>query len=274
MARAAEDVGFDSIWLGDHLLYRDDGRPERGPWDAWTMLAGLAAATERVRLGPLVACLAFHPPGLLARMAAAVDEISGGRLVLGVGAGWNRTEFEAFGLPFDHRVDRFAEAFAVVRALLAGERVTLRGRHGRVEDAVLLPSPARRVPLMVGSSGERVLRIALPHAESWNTWFDLIANAPEGFAAASAAVTEVARRVGRDPAEIERSACALVVLDRSASGRPVPDDFPPIEGSPSRVADGIRAFADAGADEVILVVHPITEASIRALGAALVLLGH
>src|ERR671936_1545585 len=104
MARAAEEVGFDSIWLGDHLLYRGDGRPERGPWDIWTSLAALASVTERVQLGPLVACLAFHPPAILARMAAAVDEISGGRFVLGVGAGWNEPEFRAFGIPFDARV--------------------------------------------------------------------------------------------------------------------------------------------------------------------------
>jgi TDG/mug DNA glycosylase family protein len=131
MARAAEAVGFDSIWVGDHLLYRGDGRPERGPWEAWTLLAALAAATERVRLGPLVACLGFHPPGLVARMAATVAEVSAGRFVLGVGAGWNEEEFAAFGLPFDRRVSRFEEAFAILRGLLAGERVTLDGRTGR-----------------------------------------------------------------------------------------------------------------------------------------------
>src|SRR5437773_9063295 len=113
MARAAEAAGFDSIWVGDHLLYRGDGGPERGPWEAWTLLAALAAATERVRLGPLVACAAFHPPGLVAKMAATVDEVSGGRFVLGLGAGWNRREFEAFGIPFDRRVSRFEEAFAI-----------------------------------------------------------------------------------------------------------------------------------------------------------------
>ena len=98
MARAAEEVGFDSIWLGDHLLYRGDGRPERGPWEAWTLLAALAAATERVRLGPLVACASFHPPGLIAKMAATLAEVSGGRFVLGLGAGWNEVEYRAFAL--------------------------------------------------------------------------------------------------------------------------------------------------------------------------------
>src|SRR3970282_2278986 len=149
MARAAEEVGFDSVWVGDHLLYRGDGRPERGPWDAWMTLSALAASTDRVRLGPLVACAAFHPPGIVARMAATIDEVSGGRFVLGIGAGWNRTEFDAFGIDYDQRASRFEEAFDVIRRLLDGERVTARGRFHRVEDAVLLPRPARQVPLMV-----------------------------------------------------------------------------------------------------------------------------
>src|SRR5438093_1305984 len=119
MARAAEASGFDSMWLGDHLLYRGDGRPERGPWEAWTLLSALAAVTERIGLGPLVACLAFHSPGLIAKMAATVDEVSGGRFVLGVGAGWNEPEFRAFGIPFDHRVSRFEESFELVRRLAA-----------------------------------------------------------------------------------------------------------------------------------------------------------
>ena len=146
MARAAEAGGFDSIWLGDHLLYRDDGRGERGPWEAWTLLAALAAATERVRLGPLVACAGFHPPGLIAKMAATIGEVSGGRFTLGLGAGWNEAEYRAFGIPYDHRVGRFEEAFAIVRGLLAGERVTLDGRWWQADDAVLLPRPAAPRP--------------------------------------------------------------------------------------------------------------------------------
>ncbi len=152
MARAAEEAGFDSIWIGDHLLYRGDGRPERGPWEAWTLLSAMAAVTTRVELGPLVACAGFHPPGLLAKMAATIDEVSGGRFRLAVGAGWNEPEFAAFGIPFDRRVARFEEAFAILAPLLAGERVTARGRHWSADDAVLLPAPARRVPIMVGSS--------------------------------------------------------------------------------------------------------------------------
>src|SRR5205085_3549120 len=127
LARAAEETGFDSLWVGDHLLYRGDGRPERGPWDCWTILAALAAVTSRVELGPLVACTAFRPPGILARTAAAVDEISGGRLRLALGSGWNEAEFTAFGLPFDRRTSRFEEAFEIIRRLLAGERVTIDG---------------------------------------------------------------------------------------------------------------------------------------------------
>ena len=269
MARVAEEVGFDSVWVGDHLLYRGDGRPERGPWEAWTLLAGLATVTDRVRLGPLVACAGFHHPAMLAKMAATVDEISGGRLVLGLGAGWNRTEFDAFGLPFDHRASRFEESFGVIRSLLSGERVTLHGGFFSVDDAVLLPAPARRPELMIGSSGERVLQIALPHVDAWNTWYDLYGNTPEGFAAENAKIDEAEAHAGREPGDIQRSACVHVVLDRSANERPFDPAFPPLEGTAERIADGLRAMGEAGANEVILVVTPITERSIRELGEVL-----
>jgi alkanesulfonate monooxygenase SsuD/methylene tetrahydromethanopterin reductase-like flavin-dependent oxidoreductase (luciferase family) len=260
LARAAEESGFDSIWVGDHVLYRG----ERGPWEAWTQLAALAASTERVDLGPLVACAAFHPPGVLAKMAATVQEVSGGRLVLGLGAGWNAAEFAAFGLPYDQRVSRFAEAFEIVRRLLGGERVTLAGRFWRIEDAVLLPAPSAR--LMVGSNGPRMLRLTLPHVDAWNSWYEGYGNNAEGFAALDATITAAARDAGRDPGEIARSACVLVVLDRAAGERPITPDAPPLEGTSEQLAERLRELADAGADEVILVVSPITERSIRLLG--------
>jgi probable F420-dependent oxidoreductase len=272
MARAAEEVGFDSIWLGDHLLYRGDGRPERGPWDAWTMLAALAASTERVRLGPLVACSAFHPPGMLARMATTIDEVSGGRFVLGIGAGWNQTEFDAFGIAFAERASRFEEAFEIVRRLLGGERVTFEGRFSRVEDAVLLPEPRRRVPLMVGSNGDRVLRAALPHVDGWNTWYADYGNTPDGFRTLNERVTGLAEDAGRASSDVARSACALVVIDRDAGERPIDGGVVPLEGTAGIVADGIRALAEAGADETILVLSPITERSIRSMGEVLTLL--
>jgi probable F420-dependent oxidoreductase len=264
IARAAEEGGFDSIWLGDHLLYRGDGRPERGPWDVWTQLAALAAATERVKLGPLVACTAFHPPGILARMAASVDEVSGGRLVLGIGAGWNEAEFRALGIPYDRRVSRFEEAFEIVRRLLARERVTFSGRFYSVEDAVLIPPPRRRVPLMVGANAPRTLSIALPHVASWNTWYTHYGNTPEGFAQLNANVSAAAERVGRDPATLERSACVLV----SAGGADErPETASPVEAD--RLAGHLGELAEVGADEAILVVAPITQESVRALATVL-----
>ena len=273
MAQAAEEVGFDSIWIGDHLLYHGDGRPERGPWDAWTLLAGLAGVTERVAIGPLVACTAFRRPGLLARAAATVDELSGGRLVLALGAGWNEPEYHAFGIPFDHRVERFAEALQIIGPLLDGERVTFSGAYETGTDAVLLPRPARRPPLMVGATGPRMLAAALPHVDAWNTWYDAYGNTPEGFAELNATIDEAARAAGRDPSQIERSACALVVLDRAAGERPIPDGMPPVEGSPGEIAAHLHDLAEAGADEAILVVSPIDERSIRVLGETLAALG-
>jgi len=268
MARAAEETGFDSIWLGDHLLYRGDGREERGPWEVWTLLAGLAAVTERVRLGPLVACASFHPPGLIAKMAATVAEVAGGRFVLGLGAGWNETEYRAFGLPYDHRVSRFEESFEIVRRMLAGERVTLDGLFWQAEDVVLLPRLAERVPLMIGSNGERMLSIALPHVDWWNTWYASYGNTIEGFEALNARIAAAAARAGRDPEEVGRSAAVLVELESDAVKRPSSD-----EGLEPVSLDALQAHLDAleqvGADEAILILRPITEESIRVVAARL-----
>jgi probable F420-dependent oxidoreductase len=267
MARAAEEVGFDSVWVGDHYLYRDDGRPERGPWEAWTLLAAIAARTERVRLGPLVACLNFHRPVVLAKAAATVDEISGGRLVLAVGAGWNRAEFDAMGIAYDHRASRFEEAFGIVRRLLEGERVSFDGRWQSTDDAVVLPRPARKPAIMVGSTGARVLAATLPHVDAWNTWYDWFGNTPEGFASGNRTIDEACERAGRDPTTVERSACVLVRFPADAGERPAEPGIATIR--PDALAASLRAFDDAGADEVILVLDPITEASIRAVGAEL-----
>lgn len=267
MVRAAEGNAFDSMWLGDHLLYRGDGRPERGPWEAWTMLAALAAETERIEFGPLVACAGFHPPAVLAKMAATVDEISGGRFVLGLGAGWNRPEFDAFGVPFDRRAARFEEALAIIEPLVAGRRVTRHGEFHDVDDAVLLPTPLRPVPIMVGSVGDRVLRAALPTATWWNTWFDWFGNSAEGFAALNERISQLCADVGRDQTTLKRSACLLVVTDPDAGERPRPVDY-----SAATLAD-VRArileLRDAGADEVILVSDPIDRRSIERLAEAI-----
>lgn len=264
MAEAAEDVGFDSLWVGDHLLYRGDGRAERGPWDCFTTLAWLAGITRRVELGPLVACTAFHPPGVLARMFAGLDELSAGRAVAAVGAGWNTTEFRAFGLPFDHHVSRFEEAFTIVRQLLDGERVTFHGRFHSVDDALLLPPPARRPRLMVGANASRMLAITLPHVDAWNTWYTPYGNTVEGFAQSNAEIDAAAERAGRDPRDILRSACVLTELGRGGE-RPRDVAAVPV----GRLPDHLRALGEAGADEAILVADPITEESIRELGARL-----
>src|SRR5215216_6365104 len=154
MARAAEAAGFDSLWMGDHLLYDLPGGVTRGPWEAWTSLAALAAVTERVELGPLVTSTSFHAPAMLAKQAATVDAISGGRLILGLGAGWNEREYRAFGFPFDHRVSRFEESFTVIRSLLREGEIDFHGTFVSAERCVLHPRPARSggPPLMIGST--------------------------------------------------------------------------------------------------------------------------
>ena len=202
-------------------------------------------------------------------MAASIGEISGGRFVLGLGAGWAEGEFQAFGIPDDHRVSRFEEAFTIIQGLLAGRRVTLDGRFHHADDLVLLPRPEARVPLLLGSNGKRMLSIGLPHVDAWNTWFADYGNTPEGFASLNARISSAAEAAGRRAADIERSACVFVLLDRSAGGRPITAEAPPVEGDARHIATHLRELHAAGADEAILVVSPIDERSIRALAPVL-----
>jgi probable F420-dependent oxidoreductase len=273
MARTAEAVGFDSIWVGDHLLFRDPDRPPRGPWEAWSILAAVAAVTERVELGPLVASVSFHNPAMLAKKAATIDEISGGRLILGLGAGWNEPEYGAYGFPFDHRVDRFEEAFAIIRGLLRDGHVDFSGRFHRAEDCVLIPRPPRDggPPIMVGTTGPRMLRLAAALADAWNAWFTWFGNRPEGIAKLRAAVDAACADVGRDPATLERTVAVLVqVRNGEPARRGGPEEkAPPITGPPDEVAGVLRAFAAEGIAHVQLVVDPITVDSIERLGEVL-----
>jgi probable F420-dependent oxidoreductase len=270
IARVAEDVGFDSLWLGDHLLYRMPALGSRGPWEVWTMLAALAASTSRILLGPLVACTSFHNPAMLAKMAATVDEISGGRLILGLGAGWNETEFRAFGFPFDHRVARFDEAFTIIRSLLKDGHVDFTGQFYNAPDCELLPRPARPggPPLMIGSKGERMLSITLPHVDAWNVWFSDTGNRPEGVPALRNQVDAACRAVGRDPSDVERTVAVLVRMP-GGTGRPQGNeasaDLRPLEGAPEELAEGLRGFAREGIAHVQLVVDPITPQSVEQL---------
>ena len=238
------------------------------------MLSALAASTSRIRLGPLVAATAFHAPPMLAKLAATVDEISGGRLILGVGAGWNETEFRAFGFPFDHRISRFEEAFTIVRTLLRDGSIDFDGRFFQARDCELLPKPSRPggTPLMVGSVGPRMLEITLPHVEMWNVWYRDSNNSPAGLEPIVREVEAACRSVGRDPATLEKTSAVLVRLP-GGTGRVMGDtsqkDVPPVEGTPAQIADRIREYAALGLAEVQLVVDPITIESVRALAPVL-----
>ncbi|MEV4402087.1 LLM class flavin-dependent oxidoreductase [Actinoplanes sp. NPDC049598] len=268
MARAAEHAGFDSLWVGDHLLYDLPDGGVRGPWEAWTTLAGLAAVTERIELGPLVAATAFHTPAMLAKQAATVDAISGGRLILGLGAGWNKREFDAFGFPYDHRVSRFEEALTIVRGLLRDGHIDFHGTYYEAADCTLDPPPVRPggPPLWLGSVGPRMLSIGLPHVDAWNAWTTEYGNTPEGFAALRARVEEAAAAAGRAPGEVEATAAVFVRApgDTGRAGR-----TPAVEGPPGDIARHLAAMAEAGATHLQLVVDPITVESIEWLGQVL-----
>ncbi|MGI9643154.1 MAG: LLM class flavin-dependent oxidoreductase [Acidimicrobiia bacterium] len=275
IAQTAEGVGFDSVWVGDHLLYREAG-VTTGPLEAWSLLAGLAVATDRVKIGPLVAATAFHNPAMLAKKAATVDEMSNGRLILGLGAGWNRVEFDAFGYPFDHRASRFGEAFTIIRTLLSEGHIDFDGTYYSLDECELVP-PARHPgpPLMIGSEGPRVLRMTLPHVDSWNAWYAWFGNTPSGAAALMKKVDSVCAEVGREPGDVERTVSVFVQAPGSAGNVERVkrfEDPPALKGSPEQIAEGLAAYAAVGIDEVQLVVDPITVESVAWLGEALAML--
>ena len=205
MARAIEDLGFDSIWLGEHLLYRWPDRPPRGPWEAWTLLAGHRRGRRRgsssgrsspARTSTTRRCSPSRP-------RRSTRSAAGG-FILGLGAGWNETEFRAFGFPFDHRIDRFEEAFTIIRTLLREGAIDFDGRYYQARDCELLPRGPRPggPPLMIGSNGPRMLRITLPHADAWNVLVRRHRQPPgRRRRRCASSSTTACRDVGRDPAD-------------------------------------------------------------------------
>jgi alkanesulfonate monooxygenase SsuD/methylene tetrahydromethanopterin reductase-like flavin-dependent oxidoreductase (luciferase family) len=230
-------------------------------------MTAIAAITERVEIGPLVACTSFHNPAMIAKKAATLDEVSGGRLILGLGAGWNEPEYAAFGFPYDHRVSRFEEAFTIIRRLLRDEVVTIAGDYYAVEECLIDPPGPRRdgPPLMVGSGSPRMLDITMPHVQSWNAWYAWFDNDPAKLAPWMQKVDEACQRVGRDPATVERTCAIYTQLSKGAGRKTLATSdaaVKPLSGSPEAMADELRRYADAGIGHVQLVMDPITVESI------------
>jgi alkanesulfonate monooxygenase SsuD/methylene tetrahydromethanopterin reductase-like flavin-dependent oxidoreductase (luciferase family) len=276
MIRAIEDLGFDSIWAGDHFLYHMADGTSDAPWDAWSVLAAAATMTSRVSIGPLVTPIGFYNPAVLAKKAATVDEISGGRLILGLGAGWNEVEFRGYGVPFDHRISRFEEAFTIVRTLLQQGEIDFEGKYFSARDCQLVPqSRPGGPPILIGSVGERMLGITLLYVKAWNVWYTDIHNSPDGVAPLHAQVAAACAKVGRDPATVDATVAVLVRMP-GGKGRlryGHPDTTPnPLQGPPEVIAEELRAYARAGVAEVQLVVDPITIESLQLLAPVLELL--
>ena len=272
MVRVGEEIGFDSVWVGDHLLYRDDRHGSRGPWEAWTQLAGIAAITRRIALGPLVASTSFHNPPMLAKLASTVDEISGGRLILGLGAGWNEVEYTAFGFPFDRRISRFAEAFTIIRSLIRDGRVDFQGEFYTARDCELVPPARAHMPFLIGSTGKRMLEITVPYVDAWNAWYRQTGNQPAGVDPLRETVDAACRAAGRNPREIERTVAVLIEMPGSAGRGDVYEsgqEVKPLTGSAEQIAQELRKYAGHGVGHVQLIVDPINEKSLEALAPVL-----
>lgn len=265
IAQLAEAGGLDSIWLFDHLLFRFESEPTAGIWECWTLLCALAEATGRVELGTLVLCNPFRNPALLAKMAHTLDEISDGRLLLGLGAGWHKPEFDAFGFPYDHRFGRFQEAVQIIKPLLQGETVDFSGEFYQVQECVISPPGPRPdgIPLLIGCRGPRMMRLTARYADQWNTaWLgeaDELAGRVKPLHAACAAE-------GRDPATIAVTAGVDVAFPDLGQTDPYSKNS--LTGSAEELAHFFHDYAAAGAAHLMIHLSPLNTAAIERLAAA------
>jgi probable F420-dependent oxidoreductase len=268
VAQQAEKDGFDSIWLPDHLFYRSPGEPTRGIWECWTMLAALAEATQRVEIGTLVTCNSFRNPAILAKMATTVDEVSHGRLILGVGAGWNEPEYQAFGLPFDHRVARFEEALQILKPLLREGHVDFPGHYYQARNCEIVPRGPRSEgpPLMVGSEGgPRMLKLTAQYADLWNTGY---MGKPETMAERLAKIQAACRQIGRDPATLGITAFIGLWFPDFQAKKPSFFDNP-LTGTVQEIAAAIRGYRELGVQHIMFQCEPYTAESRQRLTEAL-----
>jgi F420-dependent oxidoreductase-like protein len=253
-ATRAEETGWDGVWFADHFmpLLGDTTKPIH---EVWTVLSALGAVTERVRLGPLVCGNTYRNPSLLAKQAVSADHISHGRIVLGLGAGWQENEHEAYGFEFGTFTDRFEkleEALQILRSLRSEERTTFDGGRYQIADAPLSPKPVGDLPIMIGGGGERkTLRMVAQYADEWNVWAD-----PEIMAQKSKVLDQHCEDQGRDPASIQRSAVALLFLcdseERATELRGRGIERPSLIGTPDQLQEQMAAFVEIGVDEVII----------------------
>lgn len=268
MAEIGEAIGADSIWVTDHLIHRAPQTEPRGAWECMSQLAALAAVTRRAELGTLVICTAFRNPALLAKITDTIEEISGGRLILGIGAGWNEAEFSAFGYPYDHRVSRFEEALQILHGLLRNGSIDFEGRYYTARDCELRPRGPRPggPPIMIGSLAPRMLGLLAQYGDAWNIWWTNTGNAASGVGPYAARVDAACAAAGRNPAEIIKTATTLVAV---GPDRPSPAGVTPLAGAPEEIAQGLRAYADAGVGHVQVRLQPNIPASWERFGRVL-----
>lgn len=268
MALAAEDAGFDAVWVSDHVGFGDPDTGWSGAWESWTLLTALAVATSRVRLGTYVTAVPYRNPALLAKMAETLDEVSDGRVILALGAGWNEPEFKAYGFPWGRRFDRFEDALRIITSMLRTGRADHEGRVESARGALIQPRGPRPggLPVMVGAAAPRMLRLCAELADEWNAGMRTTA----ALAPMARLLDEACAAVGRDPATIRRSAEAMVEI--GAHGEPG-DDLEvrgswddPLRGTPTEIAAGLRRYAALGMDHVQVQLRPNRIESVRAFG--------
>jgi probable F420-dependent oxidoreductase len=259
----AEAAGFDAIWLYDHLLYRMEDQPTVGIWECWTMLSALTQATQKIKLGTLVLCNSFRNPAILAKMAATLDEVSQGRLILGIGAGWNEPEYEAFGLPYDHRVDRLEEALQILCPLVREGKVDFQGKYYQAHNCEITPrGPSQNgMPIMIGGEGKRMLRLTARYADLWNIGY---MGKPQTFEPFRNNMLQACTDVGRDPATLGMTVLIGLWYPDLLAEKPT-FDVEPLSGSDDELLEALQGYAQIGVKHLMFHLVPHTPEAIARL---------
>ena len=266
LCQTAAETGFDSLWFADHFSFTGDDGEVRGIWEVFTIIAAVAAVVPNLQIGTMVACTGFRNPGLIAKMAESIDEISGGRFILGLGAGWHKPEYDQYGFPFDYRVTRFEESLKIIHPLLREGKADFQGTFFQAANAVNVPKGPRPAgpPILIGSNGDRMLNLLAQYADAWNTGWH---SSTEKAIAQIEKLNQACLAIGRDPSTVSKTVGANFKMEPSLGRRP-----DPLEGGTEARAMLMRQFRDLGFVHLIAGLDLCTPDTIRDFGAALELL--
>ncbi len=257
-SREAADAGFEALWFADHFSFESDAGL-RGSWDVWTLMAAIAAQVPGVQIGPMVACTAYRNPGVIAKMTEMIEDISGGRFILGLGAGWHKPEYDQFGMRFEPRVSQFEEALKIIRGLIRDGEIDFQGKYYQANKAVNLPRGPRPEgpPILIGSGSDRMLGLLARYGDAWNTGWG---GDTEGLKAKIAKLDAACEAAGRDPKSVVRTVSIGFALEGHTG-----DPATMFQGKPDESVEFLHELEELGFRHLIVRLDPFSPGAVEAV---------